>query len=116
MKDASPPSSRALRLRAARDAVRRSYESLRRDGGAHPSPNAGRCEAAFAGALGVRLGGANTYGGEVERRPELGSGRSPEVADIHRAVRLSTAVSLAAAALTATISVMAIKTRGRIRP
>ena len=27
------------------------------------SPNAGMAEAAFAGALGVRLGGANTYGG-----------------------------------------------------
>ena len=30
---------------------------VRRDGGRHPSPNAGRCEAAFAAALGVRLGG-----------------------------------------------------------
>src|SRR4051812_48259372 len=29
----------------------------------HPSPNAGVAEAAFAGALGVRLGGRNVYGG-----------------------------------------------------
>ncbi|HEV7932841.1 MAG TPA: cobalamin biosynthesis protein [Actinomadura sp.] len=115
-KDDSQPSPGAERLRSARDAVRRSYESLRRDGGAHPSPNAGRCEAAFAGALGVRLGGTNTYGGEVERRPELGRGEPPEAVDIHRAVRLSTAVTVAAAALTATVSVMAVKGQRRLRP
>src|SRR3954470_7108088 len=39
-----------------------------RDGAAHPSPNAGRCEAAMAGALGVRLGGRNVYGSRVEDR------------------------------------------------
>ncbi|MGH3315640.1 MAG: adenosylcobinamide-phosphate synthase CbiB, partial [Nocardioidaceae bacterium] len=33
----------------------------RRDGRRHPSPNAGQCEAAAAGALGVRLGGENVY-------------------------------------------------------
>ncbi|WP_433335115.1 cobalamin biosynthesis protein [Spirillospora sp. CA-294931] len=73
------------------------WRVLRRDGAAHPSPNAGRCEAAFAGALGVRLGGSNSYGGSVERRPELGDGRAPEVADIRRAVRLSAGVTVAAA-------------------
>jgi adenosylcobinamide-phosphate synthase len=71
----------------------------RRDGAAHPSPNAGRCEASAAGALGLRLGGRNVYGGRVEDRPVLGTGRHPEVADIRRAVRLSRAVWLAAAAL-----------------
>ena len=55
--------------------------------------------AAFAGALGVRLGGTNSYGGAVERRPEMGDGRAPEVRDIGRAVRLSAAVTFAAAAL-----------------
>src|SRR3569833_1911098 len=74
---------------------------LRRAGAAHPSPNAGRCEAAFAGALGVRLGGVNVYGSRVEHRPELGAGRPPEPRDIARAVRLSRAVGLAAAALSA---------------
>ncbi|WP_245753724.1 cobalamin biosynthesis protein [Geodermatophilus ruber] len=71
----------------------------RRDGAAHPSPNAGRCEAAVAGALGLRLGGRNVYGGRVEDRPALGEGRPPEAADIHRAARLSRAVWCAAAAL-----------------
>ncbi|GAA2077423.1 CobD/CbiB family cobalamin biosynthesis protein [Actinomadura alba] len=92
---------------------RESYEVLRRDGGAHPSPNAGRCEAAFAGALGVRLGGVNSYDGRVEERPELGDGRPPEVADIRRAVRLSRAVTLTAALLSAVIMhLFARATRG----
>ncbi|WP_051468551.1 cobalamin biosynthesis protein [Actinomadura oligospora] len=77
------------------------WRVLRRDGASHPSPNAGRCEAAFAGALDVRLGGANAYGGQVETRPELGDGRSPEVADIRHAVRLSARVTAAAAVLCA---------------
>ena len=70
-----------------------------RDGGAHPSPNAGRIEAAFAGALGVRLGGPLAYAGRVEQRPPLGDGAAPQTCDIHRAVRLSRAVGAAAAAL-----------------
>jgi adenosylcobinamide-phosphate synthase len=73
----------------------------RRDGGAHPSPNAGRCEAAFAGALGIRLGGTNVYGGVAETRPELGEGRAPEPDDIRRAIALSRAVVAAATALAA---------------
>ncbi|MDP9396861.1 MAG: cobalamin biosynthesis protein, partial [Actinomycetota bacterium] len=63
------------------------WQVLRRDGAAHPSPNAGRCEAAFAGALGVRLGGTNRYGARVEHRPHLGDGRPVEVGDVGRAVR-----------------------------
>ncbi|WP_188191887.1 cobalamin biosynthesis protein [Nonomuraea sp. SYSU D8015] len=70
---------------------------LRRDGHRHPSPNAGRCEAAFAGALGVTLGGTNVYGGRTEHRPTMGDGPKPGVGDIRRAVRLTRAVSLAAA-------------------
>ena len=72
---------------------------VRRDGGRHPSPNAGRCEAAFAAALGVRLGGTNVYGGVTETRPDLGGGRVPEPEDIHRAITLSRAVTVSATAL-----------------
>jgi adenosylcobinamide-phosphate synthase len=75
-----------------------------RDGGRHPSPNAGRCEAAFAGALGVRLGGTNAYDGITEVRPELGEGRTPEPEDIRRAVRLSRAVTVAATGLAVLIA------------
>ncbi|MET8160982.1 cobalamin biosynthesis protein [Sphaerisporangium sp. NPDC005289] len=78
---------------------RRAAAVLRRDGGRHPSPNSGRCEAAFAGALGVRLGGRNVYAGRVEHRPVLGDGRDPRAGDIARSVRLARAVNLAAAGL-----------------
>jgi adenosylcobinamide-phosphate synthase len=42
----------------------------------HTSPNAGRPEAALAGALGIRLGGANIYHGEIVEKPEIGYGTS----------------------------------------
>jgi adenosylcobinamide-phosphate synthase len=50
-------------------------------------------EAAFAAALGLRLGGEVRYGGRVELRPDLGSGRTPDVGDIAAAVRLSRSVT-----------------------
>jgi len=77
----------------------RAWRVLRRDASRHPSPNAGRPEAAAAGALGVRLGGCNVYGGHVEDRPELGDGRPPGVGDVRRAVRLGRVVTAAAAAV-----------------
>jgi adenosylcobinamide-phosphate synthase len=75
--------------------------TLLRDGAAHPSPNAGRCEAAFAGALGIMLGGTNVYAGHMERRGTLGDGAAPGPVDIRRAVRLSRLTGAAAAALAA---------------
>jgi adenosylcobinamide-phosphate synthase len=77
--------------------ARSTVRAWRRYGHRHPSPNAGRCEAAVAGALGVRLGGRNVYAGRVEERPVLGDGRAPEVSDIARVVRLCGAVETAAA-------------------
>jgi adenosylcobinamide-phosphate synthase len=77
------------------------WRTWRRNGAAHPSPNAGRCEAALAGALGVRLGGRNVYGSRVEERPALGDGRPPVRGDVRRATRLSRAVWTTAAALAA---------------
>jgi adenosylcobinamide-phosphate synthase len=78
----------------------RALRTWARDGRRHPSPNSGQCEAAMAGALGVRLGGRNVYAGRVDDRPVLGGrGRLPEPADIPRAVRLSAAVVAAATAL-----------------
>lgn len=78
---------------------RAAWRAARRDGRAHPSPNAGVAEAAFAGALGVTLGGPLAYAGRVEERPVLGGGPRPVVADIARAGRLSFAVGLVAALL-----------------
>jgi adenosylcobinamide-phosphate synthase len=71
----------------------------RRDAARHPSPNAGVVESAFAGALGVRLGGPTQYAHELEIRPTLGDGRAPEVADLARAVWLSRIVQAAAVAV-----------------
>lgn len=71
----------------------------RRDAGRHPSPNAGPVEAAFAGALDVRLGGVNSYGGTAEDRGTLGDGPSPTTADLRRSVTLSGAVGLTALSL-----------------
>jgi len=76
----------------------------RRDAARHPSPNAGVVEAAFAGALGVRLGGPTQYAHQLEIRPALGDGRVPEVSDLARAVRLSRVVQLAAAVVAVGVS------------
>jgi adenosylcobinamide-phosphate synthase len=85
----------AVRPRAA-PAV---WTAVRSQAPAHPSPNAGVAEAAFAAALGLRLGGENRYGDRVELRPPLGTGRPPEAHDIARAVDLSRDVSYALCAL-----------------
>ena len=68
------------------------------------SPNAGWAEAAFAGALGLRLGGANFYGGILRPGPVLGDGRSPEAADVWRAVRLMRRACLLLAGLALVVS------------
>lgn len=75
------PRARAGIVRAVRD-----------DAPRHPSPNAGVAEAAFAGALGVELGGPLRYGDREERRPTLGTGPRPGPGDIERAVRLENAL------------------------
>ncbi|GGK38405.1 hypothetical protein GCM10010124_34070 [Pilimelia terevasa] len=71
------------------------WRVFRRDRADHPSPNAGQCEAAMAGALGVRLGGRNAYAGRTETRPLLGDGPAPGADAARRAARLSGLVGLA---------------------
>jgi len=107
----SPPAEGRLVFGPAASALR----AVLRDGSRHPSPNAGRCEAAFAGALGLRLGGTNVYGGVAEARPELGEGRAPEPDDIGRAIRLSRAVTAAATGLAVLIAVRPAGRRSRPR-
>lgn len=77
----------------------------RRDARRHPSPNAGVVEAAFAGALGVRLGGPTQYHYELQIRPALGEGLPPTVTDLRRAVLLSRVVQAAAVLVFAGVSV-----------
>lgn len=76
---------------------RGAWRAWRRDAAAHPSPNAGPVEAAFAGALGIRLGGTNVYGDRTEHRALLGDGRAARAADIGRATALARRVGVAAA-------------------
>ncbi len=85
------PAARVTALLVALATPRRAQRILhtcRKHAPAHPSPNAGVAEAAFAAALDVRLGGTNRYGGRTEERPALGDGRAPVVGDIERAVAL----------------------------
>ena len=94
------------------------WRAVRDDAPHHPSPNAGVAEAAFAAALGVRLGGANTYGERVEHRAPLGDGRPAEAGDIAAAIRLATDVQhLLAAGLVAFAATLALgrTTRGGAR-
>jgi adenosylcobinamide-phosphate synthase len=84
--------------------ARESWRIAKRDGSRHPSPNSGHCEAAFAGALGVQLGGRNVYGDRVEERPVLGDGPAPGRTDLTRAARLSLAVGTTAALGSAAIA------------
>ena len=74
------------------------WSTVRRHAAAHPSPNAGVAESAFAAALDLRLGGTNRYGDRIELRPHLGDGRPAEPADIRRATRLARDTSVALAA------------------
>ena len=84
--------------------ARHAWQAWRRDAAAHPSPNAGQVEAAFAGALEVRLGGPTVYPHGTEQRPVLGHGRSPDASDLTRGVELSRVIGLVAAALCAALA------------
>ena len=81
----------------------RAWRVMCRDGMRHPSPNGGWCEASWAGALGVQLGGENRYGGRTESRPRLGEGPRPRAPEVRRAARLVTAVTWAATGIAATV-------------
>jgi len=68
-----------------RGAIRR---AVTRDARWHPSPNSGIAEAAVAAAMGLQLGGALSYDGQMEVRPLLGDGRRPQQVDIDATIRL----------------------------
>lgn len=91
------------------------WRTVRRDAPAHPSPNSGVAEAAFAAVLGLRLGGENRYHDRVELRLPLGDGRPPEVADIRRSVRLSNDVTAALAGALLVVDVARVLRRARRR-
>ncbi|MBR9987680.1 MAG: cobalamin biosynthesis protein CobD [Desulfosarcina sp.] len=66
-----------------------------RDGRAHASPNAGYPEAAFAGALGLWMGGPNHYHGRLVEKPIIGLGfADARPAHIRQACRLMQTTAL----------------------
>jgi len=74
---------------------RGAWRITRRDGAKHKSPNAGRTEAAMAGALGVRIGGTNSYEGERHDGQYLGDMHTPlDDHALRNALRLTGCVSL----------------------
>lgn len=75
-----------LKPRAAPVAAAR---AVRRDAWRHRSPNAGWCEAAMAGALGLKLAGPRIYGDVIVDDAWMGVGRAAAtVADIRAALSL----------------------------
>uniref|UniRef100_UPI000557C9A0 cobalamin biosynthesis protein n=1 Tax=Saccharomonospora iraqiensis TaxID=52698 RepID=UPI000557C9A0 len=80
------------------------WRAWRRDTVLHPGPNTGRVEAAFAGALGVRLGGRTVHPHGPRELPVLGEGRTPDAGHVTRAVELSRVVGWLTAALTSLLA------------
>jgi adenosylcobinamide-phosphate synthase len=87
------------------------WKTWRRDASAHPSPNAGQVEAAFAGALEIRLGGRVRYRHGAEDRPVLGGGRNPDAGHVTRAVELSRLVGAAAGVVAAGAAILTRRRR-----
>jgi cobalamin biosynthesis protein CobD/CbiB len=80
------------------------WRVMLRDGRNHPSPNSGYPEAAMAGALGVRLGGPSSYGGQPGVKPFIGDAKFPiDKKYIEKSVRLMYSANLLAACGAASI-------------
>ena len=82
-----------------------------RDRYQHSSPNCAWPEATVAGALGIRLGGPNTYFGERVEKPWMGDERRGiALDDITRTIQLMMLASLQALLLFAALRALALGT------
>ncbi|WP_213804259.1 adenosylcobinamide-phosphate synthase CbiB [Granulicella sp. dw_53] len=89
------------------------WRTWRRDGTKHKSPNAGQPESAMAGALHVRLGGDNTYNGELIPAQPMGAEFPSAVpAKAAQAIRVLSMASLFGVALGVLITSL-VQTRKR---
>jgi adenosylcobinamide-phosphate synthase len=85
------------------------WATARRDAPKHDSPNAGWPEAAFAGALGFKLGGPRSYEGDTVDLPAFGDGKSNlGPSDILRAILLYRRTLDVLLALSAVLAVMVL--------
>lgn len=74
---------------------KQAIKMVKRDARKHPSPNSGFPESAVAGALGIRLGGENSYQGVISFRAFMGDPDRPlEAEDIRVTNRLLVGVSV----------------------
>jgi len=87
---------------------RGAWQTALKDSRGHPSPNAGWPEAAFAGALGLRLGGPRSYGNTTIVDAWIGTGQDPEPRDIFRALALYRAACVIHAGVLAVGAVLLI--------
>lgn len=72
----------------------KSFTIMVRDRHNHKSPNCAYPEAAFAGALGIKIGGTNVYFGQVIEKPTIGDAdKEISAGDIPKAIRLMYATS-----------------------
>jgi len=89
-----------LAARVCGHSLRRTLRILRRDARKHASPNSGFAEAAMAGALGVRLGGVNSYGGKPVTKPYIGDAVNAldrqHIAQANRVVMVTVVIFLVA--------------------
>lgn len=96
-------------------AWKRALYIARRDARKHPSPNSGFPEAAVAGALGIRLGGENSYQGVVSFRAYMGDPDRPlRAEDIRTTTHLLLAVSAMFAMLGTAFLVLIDAAGGRL--
>ncbi|WP_160687822.1 adenosylcobinamide-phosphate synthase CbiB [Clostridium sp. C2-6-12] len=66
-----------------------SFKVYKRDRYNHTSPNSAHPEAAMAGALGIRLGGANYYFGKLVEKPTIGdSAKEIEISDVKKTAKV----------------------------
>jgi len=64
-------------LSGSYEEAKRAFVTMLKEGSHHESLNSGYPEAAMAGALGISLGGVNTYGGVEVAKPVLGAELNP---------------------------------------
>ena len=72
-----------------------SFRIYKRDRYNHTSPNSAHPESAVAGALGIRLGGANYYFGKIVEKPTIGDkNKVIEISDLYKTNNILLVVTL----------------------